>query len=153
MIMDIRRLGDDIIVDFQLTKSDGTLSDADIAPLCEVFEGTSTTPILTPTPVKRGARTGYYYVVIPATVANGFTLWTSYTVRVAAIVGGVSGSAAKMAFTLLGRSLSSSLAAACGALLNFTRSSRSTSLQKEQFDIVLYKSGETDEIARASFWA
>lgn len=99
--MDVRKLGEtiyrDIVTHNPLT---GINSDADSTPTCEVFENNSDVAILTPTIVKREAKTGNYRIQIDLTTANGFELLKSYNVVVTAIVGGVTAKLVIESFTI-----------------------------------------------------
>jgi len=86
------KLEETIVLDFTThSPTTGGVSDADSTPLVEVFEDTTDTAIITPTPVKRTGKTGNYRVSVDCTAANGFEAGKSYNVVASATVGGVTG--------------------------------------------------------------
>ena len=87
------RLEHTITKDFSTRSTTGEVTDADSVPTCNVYEDTTTSPILTPTCTKRGSNTGDYYFQIPVTTANGFEIGKSYNIRIVAIVGGMTDAA------------------------------------------------------------
>lgn len=88
------KLEETVVLDFTThNPSTGAAADADSTPTVEVFEDANDTPILTPTPTKRTAKTGNYRVSVACTAANGFEAGKSYNVVVSATVGGVTGKA------------------------------------------------------------
>jgi hypothetical protein len=94
-------LGDTITRDFTThDPSTGEVSDADVIPTCEVFEGDNDMAILTPTVVKRTNKTGNYRVSFSATTANGFEEGKYYNVIVQAIVSGITAKTRLVSFRL-----------------------------------------------------
>lgn len=86
------KLEETIVLDFTThSPTTGGVSDADSTPSVDVFEDTTDTAILTPTPVKRTGKTGNYRVSVACTAANGFEAGKSYNVVASATVGGVTG--------------------------------------------------------------
>ena len=67
------KIDDTIVKDFTTHNPvTGAVSDADVTPTCEVFEDANDTEILTPTCVKRTAKTGNYRVSIDLTGSTAF---------------------------------------------------------------------------------
>jgi len=88
------KLEETVVLDFTThNPSTGAVADADSTPTVEVFEDANDTPILTPTPTKRTAKTGNYRVSVACTAANGFEAGKSYNVVVTATVATVTGKA------------------------------------------------------------
>ena len=58
----------------------GAIQDADIPPTCDIFQGDTDIPILSPTPVRRGALVGDYRVTFAVTLANGFQFRQIYNI-------------------------------------------------------------------------
>ena len=88
--MNSMRLEDTIYKDFITTNPvTGNVQDADSLPTCEIFEDATDTPILSPTVVKRTAKTGNYRIPIAMTSANGFEVGRSYNVIVTVVVNGI----------------------------------------------------------------
>ncbi len=77
------------------------VSDADAAPTYRVYENETGTPILTGSMAKLddAGTTGYYSETIACTIANGFEIGKSYSVRVVGVVGGIT-SATSFGFTV-----------------------------------------------------
>jgi len=95
------KLEETIYVDFvTASPSTGAATDADSTPSCEVFEDTTDTAIITPTPVKRTGKTGNYRVGIDCTAVNGFEAARSYSVVISATVGGVAAKAIVATFQM-----------------------------------------------------
>jgi hypothetical protein len=84
-----RRLGETLIADFITRLPTGAVSDADSTPAVAVYEDTTDTAILNPTPVKRTGLTGNYRVSIDMTTANGFEVGRNYNVIATVIAGGI----------------------------------------------------------------
>lgn len=83
-------LGSTHCVDFTThSPTTGAATNADSTPTVEVFEGSNDTPVVSPTPAQRTARTGHYKADVVATTANGFEVGKTYNVVVAATVGGI----------------------------------------------------------------
>jgi hypothetical protein len=97
----MRKLGDRITFDFTTHNPvTGQVTDADVIPTCEVFEDDTDIPILTPTVVKRVAKTGNYRLTFLATAANGFELDKSYNVIAIATVAGITAKARVGSFAI-----------------------------------------------------
>lgn len=91
--MDVR-INETVTLDFVTQDpSTGAATDADSTPSVSVFEETSDTAIITPTPTKRSGRTGHYRVDIAVTAANGFEVDKEYSVAVDATVSTTAGTA------------------------------------------------------------
>jgi hypothetical protein len=67
----------------------GQVSDADVLPVCDIFEDATDVSMLSPLVVKRVGHLGNYRVSFDATAANGFELDKSYNMIATAIVSGV----------------------------------------------------------------
>lgn len=67
----------------------GQVSDADVLPICQVFENDTDVPILIPLVVGRAGLLGNYRVTFAATALNGFEQGKSYNVVVTATVAAV----------------------------------------------------------------
>ena len=90
----MRKLGDMITLDFTThNPSTGMVQDADLLPICEVFDGDIDAPILTPTVTKRTGQIGDYRVSIETTIGNGFGVGRTYNVIASAVVNAVSAKA------------------------------------------------------------
>jgi len=90
----MRKLGDMITLDFTThNPSTGMVQDADLLPICEVFDNNIDIPILTPVVIKRTGQTGDYRVSIEATIGNGFGVGRTYNVIASATVNSVSAKA------------------------------------------------------------
>ncbi len=88
--MNVMRLSTTIVKDFVTHNPfTGASQDADATPYCEIFEGTSDTPILTPAVTKRTNRNGNYRIQVALTPANGFELSKSYNIVARATVLGI----------------------------------------------------------------
>jgi len=86
------KLGETITLDFCThAPTTGQVTDDDGTPTVEVFEDDTDAAILSPTAVKRTAKTGNYRVAVAATAGNGFEAGKSYNVIATGTVGGVSG--------------------------------------------------------------
>jgi hypothetical protein len=97
----MRKLGDRITFDFTTHNPiTGQITDADVIPTCEVFEDDTDIPILTPTVVKRVAKTGNYRLTFLSSAANGFELGKSYNVIVSATVAGTTAKARVGSFAI-----------------------------------------------------
>jgi hypothetical protein len=75
------------------TPATGAATDADSVPAYRVYEDETGTPILTGSMAKLddAGTTGFYSEQITLSAANGFEVGKSYTIHVAATVGGVTG--------------------------------------------------------------
>jgi hypothetical protein len=75
------------------TPSTGAATDADSAPAYRVYEHETATPILTGTMalLDDANTTGFYSEQITLSAANGFEIGKSYSIYIAATVGGVTG--------------------------------------------------------------
>lgn len=81
------KLGETITIDFgTYSPSTGASAAADSTPSVYVFEETTDTAILTPTPVQRTGYTGIYRVQVACTSGNGFEAGKSYSVVASATV-------------------------------------------------------------------
>ncbi len=78
---------------FQLSNLSGEAVDADALPTFRIYAEGADTPIETGNAAKRddAGTVGFYVVRTQLTAAKGYTLGTIYEVRVAAIVGGLTG--------------------------------------------------------------
>ena len=72
-------LGKTVTIDFTTHNPvTGAVQDTDIPPTCDIFQGDTDVPVLSPAPVRRGVLTGNYRVTFAVTVANGFQLSRIY---------------------------------------------------------------------------
>ena len=97
--MSLRKIGDTLTFDFTVhNPSNGSVSDADSLPTCEVFEDLNDTPILTPVVVKRSGRVGDYRVSF--STATGFAVGNSYNVVATVVVSSITAKARIASFVL-----------------------------------------------------
>jgi hypothetical protein len=99
-----------------------------------VFEETTDTPIVTPTPTERSGQTGNYRVQVLCTTANGFEEGKSYAVVVEAVVLGVTAKAVVANFRVVRRIPRADVAADAGN----TSSSFKTTLTESANDYWQY---------------
>ena len=99
------KLSETIYLDFITNDDTGAAADADTLPTCKVFEDANDTPILTPAVTKRVGETGNYRVAVACTADNGFEVRKSYSVVIAATVGGVAAKTVLDNFQLAARTV------------------------------------------------
>ena len=99
------KLGETIYLDFITSDDTGAATDADALPTCKVFKNATDAPILTPAVTKRVGETGNYRVAVACTADNGFEERKSYSVVIAATVGGIAAKAVIGNFQLAARTV------------------------------------------------